>query len=123
MDLRSADVAGELQRANDAGVFGDVVGLDPEVVGDRRIRDGTRIARIGPSEVEQRGTCGRRAGITAGRAIGPHDEAEPAVHRRLAQSGAWSGGPGSPWRTGSSTFSPVSDPPPRSLRQAHCNGS
>ena len=55
VDLRGAEVAGQLEGPQRAGVLGHVVGLDAEVVGDRGVGDGPRVARIRAGQVVQRG--------------------------------------------------------------------
>ena len=45
--LGRPELARQLERADDPRVLGDVVGLDPEVVGDRRVGGGPRVARVG----------------------------------------------------------------------------
>ena len=75
MDLASSEVAGELERAHDPGVLGDVVGLDAEILRDRGVGDGAVIARVGPAKVEERGTERRRTGVATRRTVRPDDEA------------------------------------------------
>ena len=53
--LAGAELRRQLEGADDARVLGDVVGLDPEVVRDGRVRDRAVIAGIGPAQIEQRG--------------------------------------------------------------------
>ena len=48
VDFPGAQLGGQRQGADDAGVFGDVVGLDAEVFRDGRVRDGPRVAGVGP---------------------------------------------------------------------------
>src|SRR6185295_17477633 len=60
VDLARAELTRELERADDTSVFGDVVGLDAEIVRDRRVRPRERITGIGPVGPEQcrAGRCG-----------------------------------------------------------------
>jgi hypothetical protein len=51
VDLDGAELAGQLERPDDAGVLGDVVRLDAEVLGDRRIGRRPRVAGVRPAKV------------------------------------------------------------------------
>ena len=76
MDLARPELAGELERPDDAGVLGDVVGLDAEVVRDRGVRVRPVVAGVGPREVEERRPRRGRTGVAAGRAVGPDEQPE-----------------------------------------------
>jgi hypothetical protein len=52
-DLPCAELRGEDERADDRRVLGDVVRLDPEVVGDRGVRWRARVERVGAIEVDE----------------------------------------------------------------------
>src|SRR3954469_24851326 len=138
--LACPEVTCEVQGTDDAGVLRHVVGWDSEVIGDRRVGDGSVVAGIRPAEVVQGGTERGGSGIAARRAVGADDEAAWWWRRsrrirfgleirkeRVAQSGARSdpsAGAGVPWSTGSSTPAPLpAAPPPRTLLQTHWIGS
>ena len=75
VDLDGPEVARQLQGAQHPGVLGDVVRLDAEVLGDRRVPGGTVVAGVGPGQVVE-GRPGRgRSRIAARRAVGADDEA------------------------------------------------
>jgi hypothetical protein len=73
MDLRRAQLGSQREAAQDAGIFGDVVRLDAEVLGDRGIGDRQRIAGVRPGKIDEDRPGGRRAGIAARGAIGPDE--------------------------------------------------
>jgi hypothetical protein len=78
VDLRRAELAGEGQGPDDAGVLGDVVRLDAEIVGDRGVGGRQRVAGIGPPGVDEESAGRGRSGVAASRAVGPDDEPPPA---------------------------------------------
>jgi hypothetical protein len=75
-DLARTELAGEGERADDPCVLGDVICLDPEVVGDRGVGGSSGIGRVRSRGVDQDRTRGRRSGIAAGGTVGPDDEAQ-----------------------------------------------
>ena len=75
---RAPSSRGQVERADDAGVLGDVVGLDAEVVRDRGVRARPAWSRAsGRGEVEQGGPERGRPRVAARRPVGPDDEAAP----------------------------------------------
>ena len=79
------EVPSQADRPDDTGVLRDVVGLDPEELGDRRVGSGERIVRVGPVQPEQRRAERRGAGFATGGAVGPDDE--PTRRRRRSWAG------------------------------------
>src|SRR4029079_10842367 len=76
-DLGRAEIAGEGEGPDDAGVLGDVVRLDAQEVRDRRVRRRERVARVRPRGVDQDRPGGRGTRVAAGGAVGPDDESAP----------------------------------------------
>jgi len=77
MDLASAELTGERKGAHHSRVLGDVVRLDPQVVGDRGVRHRTIVTGVGSRQGVQRSPEGRRARVAAGGTVGANDETQP----------------------------------------------
>ena len=72
--LLCPELARQVERTHDAGVFGDVVGLDAEVLGDPRVGSCSVVARIGPPQVVERRPERCRARIAARGPVRANDE-------------------------------------------------
>ena len=84
------ELRGQREGPDDGRVLGDVVRLDPEELGDRRVRRGPRVAGVGPGKVDQDGSRRRGSGVAARRAVRPDEEiaqtvASPDVGRRIGR--------------------------------------
>ena len=66
-DLPGAELRGQGERPDDGRVLGDVVRLDAEELRDRRVGHGSRVAGVGPAQVDQDRPGRRRARGCRGR--------------------------------------------------------
>ena len=149
---RAPSSRGEIERPDDTGVLGDVVGLDAEVVGDRGVGLGAMVAGVRPGQVVERGPERRGSGVAAGGAVGPDRRSRGEAlagtggrllpgqfgEERVAQASASPAPPAdgasaasavsavvslAAGRTGSSTRDAPLASPPRSLRATQRSGS
>ena len=130
-DLAGTELLGEGERPHDSRVFGDVVRLDAEEVGDRGVSRRERVAGVGPRGVDQDGARRCGPGVAASRAVGADDE--PALPRgrrcglvapeRRASRAVVGGVQAGPLSAGAAAASLASPSLPRSFRQNHRTGS
>lgn len=139
VDLFRPQFRGQGERPHGRRVFGHIVRLDAQVIGDRGVGRRARITCIGAGQIVQGRPGRRRTGVAASGPIGPDQEPGDRMtgasgvrgcpgwlqEHRLGHSGARSGGASRPWSTGNSTRlpDPLSPSLPRSLRHAHWSGS
>ena len=83
LDAPRPELAGERDRPHDADVLGDIVRPDPEILRDRGIWTGPRIADVRAIEPDEHRAGRGRSRIPAGGAVGPDQVTGAGSGRRL----------------------------------------